>query len=573
MRQLSDIIELLERLDQVNADDLEAQDLDFKEWTVRSMDDSVRRVVEMAVCMANGGGGTVVIGVSDKKVGRKNAILGVPDEVDVNRMKRAVYDSTDPKITPVFEELQVPEGTGCLLVMQVHPGIPPYSDSSGSAKIRIGADCQPLTGSLRRRLMAETGESDVTSLPVEGRWQSMTSPAALEKLRATAAAERAPRELLELSDEGLLEHLGCLREGQLTRAGLLLCGSADAIHRILPAYVWTFLRMASDTHYSDRQDGTDSIPVVLGKIEERINFDNPIDTLELGLIHAEVRAYPQSALREVLLNALCHADFRLPGPILVKQFPDRLEISNPGTFIGGISPSNILHHPPVPRNPALVDALARLRLVNRSNLGIGRMFEAFLIDGKEPPVITESGETVIVTFQKQQATLAFRSFVSEQAGKGHILSVDELLIIQYLLRHTELETSQAAILCQRPEASVRETLSRMERKHGYLERGGTGRGTYWTLARGLASGLLPKSKDQTRIDWEAAKTRVLSILKQRTKAGEPGLGNAGLRQITAFDRRQVARMMRELREQHPEIRLIGERKNSRYVYEPDMNAS
>ncbi|MEX2381922.1 MAG: RNA-binding domain-containing protein, partial [Opitutales bacterium] len=75
MRQLSDIIELLERLDKVNADDLEAQDLDFKEWTLRSMDDSVRMVVEMAVCMANGGGGTVVIGVRDKKVGRKNAIL------------------------------------------------------------------------------------------------------------------------------------------------------------------------------------------------------------------------------------------------------------------------------------------------------------------------------------------------------------------------------------------------------------------------------------------------------------------------------------------------------------------
>jgi len=36
---------------------------------------------------------------------RAGAIPGVPLEVDVNRLKKAVYESTDPKITPVFEEL------------------------------------------------------------------------------------------------------------------------------------------------------------------------------------------------------------------------------------------------------------------------------------------------------------------------------------------------------------------------------------------------------------------------------------------------------------------------------------
>lgn len=573
MRDTSEILQLLDRLDEVNADSLEDQDLDFKEWNERSVDDSVRLVVEMAVCMANGGGGTVVIGVNDKAVGRGAAILGVPDEVDVNRLKRAVYDCTDPKLTPVLDELQVPEGTGRLLVMQIHPGIPPYTDSAGSAKIRVGTECKPLTGSLRRRLMTETGETDATHPLVEGAWQSLTSYTALEKLRSMAAAEKAPRELLELSDEDLLGTLGCIREGQLTRAGLLLCGTPAAIHRIFPGYVWTYLRMESDTRYEDRQDGTDPLPVVLSKLEERINLDNPIDTLEMGLVHAEIRAYPQIALREGLMNALCHADFRLPGPILVKQFSDRVEISNPGTFIGGISPTNILHHPPVPRNPALVDALSRLRLVNRSNLGIGRMFEAFLLDGKEPPIIDESGESVIVSFLKQDATPAFRAFVSEVGQKGRILGVDELLILQYLLRHSELETQQAATICQRPESAVRETLSRLERDDGFIERGGTGRGTYWTMSRTLSKRLIPDSKDQSRIDWEAAKTRVMSILKEQAKAGEPGLNNTDLRQITSFNRNQVARMMRELRKQHPEIQMVGARKGSQYVYVTDLSES
>ena len=57
--------------------------------------------------MANGGGGTVVFGVNDKAIGRKQAILGVPPEVDMNRLKKAVYDSTDHKFTPIFQELIV----------------------------------------------------------------------------------------------------------------------------------------------------------------------------------------------------------------------------------------------------------------------------------------------------------------------------------------------------------------------------------------------------------------------------------------------------------------------------------
>jgi len=86
-------------------------------------------------------------------------------------------------------------------------------------------------------------------------------------------------------------------------------------------------------------------------------------------------------LREALLNALIHTDYRIHGPILIKQFKDRLEISNPGGLPGGITPENILRHQPVSRNPALVDALTRLRLVNRSNLGVRRMFQSLLIEG------------------------------------------------------------------------------------------------------------------------------------------------------------------------------------------------
>jgi ATP-dependent DNA helicase RecG len=529
----------------------------------------VSLVVEMATCMANGRGDTVVFGVNDRVVGRASAIAGVPPEVDVNRLRKAVYDSTDPKLTPVFEELSVPEGTGRLLVMQVHPGLPPYTYTSGRGKIRVRKECQPLTGTLRRRIMVETGETDYTAVEMAGSLTSHLSASAVEQLRDAAQRERAPDELLRLGDADLLTALGVFRGGRLTRAGLYLVGKETSIREQFPGYVWTHLRMRSDTQYTDRMDGRDALPVALTRLLDRVMADNPISTVEHGMFHFEDRTYPEVALREALMNALCHADFRIAGPILVKQFPRKIEIGNPGGFIGGVSPENILHHEPVARNPLLVDSLTRLRLINRSNVGVARMYSALLIEGKEPPLIDEQGEAVKVTFLARELSVPFRTFVAEESGQGRYLSVDHLLILQHLLSHLEIDTATAARICQRRESEVREVLSEMEREFGYLERGGTGRGTYWTLRSDLhrhLSGPGHPERDR-RLDWEAAKTRVLSILKQRADRGEPGLSNSEIRHITHLDRFQVIRLMRELLRENPAIKAPGRGRLARYTYE------
>jgi len=570
MRSASEISALLDALDHRIADDLEDQDLDFKEWPTQSMDKAVRLAVEMAVCMANGGGGTVVFGVADRVVGRVNAIKGVPPEVDVNRLKRAVYDSTDPKVTPVFEVLQVPEGTGRLVVMQVHPGMPPYTDTRGMGKVRVGKDCQPLTGTMRRRIAVETGDSDFTATWLEGSAESLVSRAAVEDLRESAREERAPDDLLKMSDMDLLNALRVTRDGRLSRGGLLLVGKAAAIRQAVPGYKWTHLRMRGDTEYTDRADGTEALAVALGRLKDRVMADNPITTLRHGLFHFEYRTFPEIALREALMNAFCHADFGLAGPIMVKQYPRKLEISNPGGFIGGITPDNILHHPPVARNPHLVEALTRLRLVNRSNLGMSRMYTALLVEGKEPPIIEEVGEAVRVTLVASEMSAEFRAFVSMEERAGRSLTVDHLLVLQYLMRHGELDTPTAARICQRAEATTREILSEMKRERGYLERGGTGRGTYWTLRADVHQKLVAagdKDRDR-RIDWEAAKTRVLSILRQRSEQ-EEGLSNREIRQITHLDRHQVWRLMKELREENPQIKPPGRGAAARHRYVRD----
>ncbi|MCB1944065.1 MAG: putative DNA binding domain-containing protein, partial [Candidatus Accumulibacter sp.] len=531
---------------------------------------AIKLAVDIAICMANGGGGTVVLGVRDRVVGRAKAILGVPPETEIHQLKRDIYERTAPKLTPDIHELHVPEGTERLLVMQVHGGLSPYTNTAGAGTVRKGNACLPLTGDLREKMMVERGDADFTAAVIAEPAQSLISATAMERLRDQARQEQAPTDLLRKSDLDLLGAIGVLRDGKLTRAGLLIAGQAEAIGRHLPNFGWTHERMKSATAYDNRADGRDekslALPLALAAIEARINADNPISTIEHGLYHFEYRAYPTIALREALLNALTHLDLRLASPVLVKQYPRRLEITNPGGLVGGITSANILHHPPLARNLQLVQALARLRLVNRSNLGIGRMFEAMLVEGKEPPLIIDEESAVRIVFKRQETARPFREFIAEEGKAGRTLDVDHLLVLRYLLSHPEIDTSTAAELCQRRDAEMRDILDEMVEIFDYLDRGGAGRGSWWRMKPALhrrLEGLGHAERDQ-RIDWDVAKTRVLNMLKQRARRGEPGLTNAGIREVTAYDRQQVNRLIHELEAEG--VRMQGHGRGARYTY-------
>lgn len=108
----------------------------------------------------------------------------------------------------------------------------------------------------------------------------------------------------------------------------------------------------------------------------------------------------------------------------------------------------------------------------------------------------------------------------------------------------------------------------MESNLAYLDLGGTGRGTYWILRHDLHRRLSASGHPERdrRIDWEAVETRVLSILMDRARKGEPGLSNKEIRQITRFNRHQVTRILLELRAENQELQATGHGAGARYEW-------
>jgi len=82
--------------------------------------------------------------------------------------------------------------------------------------------------------------------------------------------------------------------------------------------------------------------------------------------------YPDKALREALLNALIHRDYRLTGRVSLRLYDDRAEVWNPGGMPVQLSLEHLAQHGGVsfPRNPILAAAARALGLIDQIGRGL-----------------------------------------------------------------------------------------------------------------------------------------------------------------------------------------------------------
>jgi ATP-dependent DNA helicase RecG len=546
-----EISQLLAALDEQPAEALESETLDFK---VCDSEDRLKDMArEMAVCFGNAAGGTVVFGVADNVIGRAKAVVGIDFAPDLDAIRATLYDVIDPKLPVQFEWLL--DGSQRLLLMHVLPATPPYTTTSGRGWVRIGKDCKPLTGSLLQQVRESAGLTDPTRRPIPlPSPQQGLSPAALELLRREMRAGGAPADLLEYDDLELCQRLGIIRAGQLTFGGLLVAGREEVIAEHVPYHEWKYSRMRSDTDYESQPVGGHAcILLALEKIRLLIGQQNPVATIPSGFFHAEFPQYPVIAQREALLNAFAHRDFALPGLIFIRHWRDRIEINSPGGFVGGVTPQNILHHPPATRNRYLVETiLLATRLVNRNNLGVPRIFRALLEEGKEPPIFEEVGQTIRVTFLGQEVDRAFTALIHALADKDVNLDVDSLLLLHFFYRRHEAHWPELQEAYPYNDRLLKEKLALLEYQLGVIEHTGGGQSVVYRLSRqGAAMLNASAAYDLTRrLDKEAIKVRILTLLKDRP------LRNEDVRAFTDLSRKQVTSLLKEL-EEDGQVRLEG----------------
>ena len=82
--------------------------------------------------------------------------------------------------------------------------------------------------------------------------------------------------------------------------------------------------------------------------------------------------YPKWAIRELLMNAVMHRDYKSNTPTKFYQYQDRLEIVNAGGLFGNARPENFPNVNDY-RNPIVAEALKTMGYVNMFNRGVARV--------------------------------------------------------------------------------------------------------------------------------------------------------------------------------------------------------
>lgn len=346
----------------------------------------------------------------------------------------------------------------------------------------------------------------------------------VERLRRILAAKEPGSGLLELPDEKLLVQLGALsidHSLKMTVAGMLLVGKEDALRQALPGHEAIYLHMRNETEYDRRVDSRRPLLALLEQFSQAIEPHNRIFTLKIGLFHFEIPDFPNEAYREALLNAFVHRDYTRTGPVYLRHFPARVEISNPGGFFGGVNVNNVLGHEPVTRNRLLAEILQRVRLVERAGMGVKRMYHIMLSYGKEPPSYEASPDYVRVTLRSGQTEASagvdetFARFVANEQKEGRELNLHDLLVLTFLKRNRELDLAEAERILQRGEDEAREVLNSMASRD-LVEPFGQKKGRVYRLSKKVYARLRRSVSYQIfrRAETAFAETTIMAYLDE-----------------------------------------------------------
>jgi len=407
--------------------DKEDEHLEFK--TAKERFD-FEELVKYCAALANERGGRIILGVTDV---RPRSVVGSHAFGDIERTKAGLIERLRLRVD--VDVLAHPSGRVLAFHVPSRPIGYPIA-YKGAYWMRGGEELIPMTADLLQRIFAEA-QPDFSAEVCAAATLDDLAPEAIATFRARWIDKSKRPELGAYPIEQLLGDAELLLDDHLTFASLILLGTRKALGKHLAHSEVIFEYRSNDASigYQQRAEYREGFLLYHDDLWNKINLRNDLFSYQDGLFRTDVPAFNEQAVRESILNAVSHRDYRLGGSTFVKQWPQRIQVVSPGGLPAGITPENILERQS-PRNRRLADALARCGLVERSGQGADRMFSSAVREGKLPPDFAESDEyQVSVVLSGQVQDDRFLAFLDRLARETQqLLSLDDLIVLDCVHR-------------------------------------------------------------------------------------------------------------------------------------------
>lgn len=474
-----------------------------------------RCILGYVTALCNEKGGSLVIGMEDKY---PHKVVGTrQNENSTGELEANIYRDTGirPKIYELYEDEA--EKKGRVLVIDV-PSRPAGTvfKFEDVPLMRVGEELKPMSDEVYLSIIQEN-EPDFSQQICRDATLDDLDPDALSVLKEKYARKQNNPIFLTLSNRQILSDLQLITDEGVTNAAVILLGKEDFIKRVYPqaSVMLEYRHSESQITFDNRISYSQPFFIMIDRLWHDIDLRNGKFQIKEGPYIFDVPYFNEEVIRESINNAITHRDYTRHSETVIKQYPQKLIVTNAGGFPHGVTIDNILTVPSTPRNRLLADVLSKTGIVERSGQGIDKIFYRTLSEGKEAPDYSGSDafnvELILSAIIQDKAFALFIESVQQNLAEDNKLSVFEIVVLDKIRRNEKTTALDKAVIKQLMDRSL-------------IEKRGKTNGIHYILCRSYYEFTGNTAEYSKKSDWNTSQVTSI-IIPFLTKYNKAKMGD------------------------------------------------
>lgn len=474
-----------------------------------------RCILGYVTALCNEKGGSLVIGMEDKY---PHKVVGTrQNENSTGELEANIYRDTGirPKIYELYEDEA--EKKGRVLVIDV-PSRPAGTvfKFEDVPLMRVGEELKPMSDEVYLSIIQEN-EPDFSQQICRDATLDELDPDALSVLKEKYAKKQNNPIFLTLSNRQILSDLQLITDEGVTNAAVILLGKEDFIKRVYPqaSVMLEYRHSESQITFDNRISYSQPFFIMIDRLWHDIDLRNGKFQIKEGPYIFDVPYFNEEVIRESINNAITHRDYTRHSETVIKQYPQKLIVTNAGGFPHGVTIDNILTVPSTPRNRLLADVLSKTGIVERSGQGIDKIFYRTLSEGKEAPDYSGSDafnvELILSAIIQDKAFALFIESVQQNLAEDNKLSVFEIVVLDKIRRNEKTTALDKAVIKQLMDRNL-------------IEKRGKTNGIHYILCRSYYEFTGNTAEYSKKSDWNTSQVTSI-IIPFLTKYNKAKMGD------------------------------------------------
>ncbi len=348
------------------------------------------------VAFANSNGGRLLIGIRDD-----GSIIGVenPDETAL-QISNMVRDAIKPDLTMFVHYETIAMNNKQVVSVEVLRGTerPYYIEKKGlrpeGVYVRQGFSSVPASTTMIRRMIKETDGDH---------FENMRS---LEQNLTFESTQKEFRDRKLQFGTSQKKTLGILNQDDIyTNLAFLL---SEQCNYSIKAAVF---EGTTQNQFKDRKEFSGSLFKQLNEAYEYIEIHNQTHSSFEKLRRIDQKDYPDSAVREALLNSIVHREYAFHASNLISLYDDRMEVTSIGGLVGGLTLNDIMMGVSFARNEKLANIFYCLEFIEAYGTGVRKIMDAYKDFERKPAFeVSDNAFRIILPNCNYKETVAADTF-------------------------------------------------------------------------------------------------------------------------------------------------------------------